>query len=112
MRLTRALFLVCTLVLVFMVGRAQAACTATQTCSDGVTQVTCEGSTDTSTCSSAPYDHGSVTCDGVTKSCPAYCPGSLVCNIQSQCYSYCAATVPPGVAYFTGCEERCCVCYY
>ena len=109
MRLTRALFLVFTLFLVFMVGRAQASCTATQLCSNGVNTVSCSGN---STCSSSPANHGSVTCDGVTTRCPAYCPGSQVCSFTSQCYSYCASVVPPGVSYFTVCANRCCGCYY
>jgi hypothetical protein len=108
MRLTRALFLVFTLVLVFMVGRAQAACTVSQVCSNG-SSVSCSGN---STCSASPNNHGSVTCDGATTLCPAYCPGSLVCSTRSQCFSYCAAVVPPGTAYFTVCANRCCACYY
>lgn len=109
MRLTRALFLVCTLVLVFLVGRAQAACTVSQVCSNGVNTVSCSGN---STCSASAANHGSVTCDGVTTRCPAYCPGSQVCSFTSQCYSYCASVVPPGVSYFTVCANRCCGCYY
>jgi hypothetical protein len=109
MRLTRALFLVFTLVLVFMVGRAQAACTVTQTCSNGVSSVTCSGNT---SCTNSTANHGSVTCDGVTTLCPAYCPGGKVCSTRSDCYSYCAAVVPPGVAYFTLCANRCCSCNY
>lgn len=109
MRLTaRALLLVFTLVLVFMVGRAQAACTVTQTCSNGVNSVTCSGTT----CSASPNNHGSVTCNGVTTLCPAYCPGSQVCSTRSDCFSYCAATVPPGTPYFTGCANRCCLCAF
>lgn len=109
MRLTRAMFLVFTLVLVFMVGKAQASCTVTQACSDGIHSVSCTG---TSTCSASAANHGSVTCNGVTTLCPAYCPGSVVCANRSQCYSYCAATVPPGTAYFTICSNRCCSCAF
>jgi hypothetical protein len=108
MRLTRALFLVFTLVLVFMVGRAQAACSVTQTCSNGINSVSCSGNV----CSSSPNNHGSVTCDGSTKLCPAYCPSTKVCNTRSDCFSYCAGVVPPGTPYFTVCANRCCSCNF
>ncbi|HEY9421438.1 MAG TPA: hypothetical protein VIW92_08490 [Thermoanaerobaculia bacterium] len=109
MRLMKLLVLVLALIATLKTSPAQAACTATQPCANGINTVTCSGN---STCSSSPANSGSVTCDGVTTLCPAYCPGSQVCATRSDCYSYCKSVVPPGTPYFTLCANRCCSCNY
>ncbi|HEX6902967.1 MAG TPA: hypothetical protein VF789_24840 [Thermoanaerobaculia bacterium] len=109
MRLMKLLVLVLVLIATLQTSTAQAACTVTQVCSNGVNSVSCSGN---STCSASLNNHGSVTCDGVTTLCPAYCPGSKVCATRSDCFSYCQSIVPPGTPYFTLCANRCCSCNF
>lgn len=107
MRLTtRALFLVFALVLVFMVGRAQASCSATQNCSYGVASVSCSGN---NTCVASANEQGYVQCDNIRTYCPAYCPYSQACMIGPDCYDYCLS-IAEGAPFLPACPNRCCVC--
>src|SRR5215213_10905728 len=64
----------------------KALCTATANCDSGTT-VSCQGNNSTTSCSAVDRNctnnqRGSVTCDGVTTTCPTACP---TCNTCCRC---------------------------
>jgi len=76
----------------------KALCTATSNCQ--YTTVTCSSNVSTSSCSAVDANcsagvSGSVTCDGVTTSCPACCTGTTIqvacckCAQVGDCFSCC-----------------------
>jgi hypothetical protein len=92
-------------------GLEKALCTATVSCLDG-TSVSCQGNNSTTSCKAVDRNcsvgqRGSVTCDGVTTSCPA-CPCSLDCTAaRRECVLFCD---PCGVFFtcsLSTCTQNC-----
>jgi hypothetical protein len=96
--------------LVLVTRHAEATCTASLTCADGVNTLFCSGDNPGSTCSSNPvggtWGTGSVTCDGVSQQCPLYCPDSPTCRLAADCYNFCVVNQQHGA-----CHQGCCTCF-
>lgn len=93
-------------------GLLKALCTATASCGDG-TVVYCEGNNSTTSCSATDRNcdigrRGSVTCDGVTTSCPTACPcddtpACCRCERTGSCFDCCRC----GGGTIISCDREC-----
>ncbi|HEX4965160.1 MAG TPA: hypothetical protein VF173_30405 [Thermoanaerobaculia bacterium] len=89
----------------------KALCTASAHCWNGTT-VSCSGNNSTTSCSATDsncsvHQRGSVTCDGVTTSCPV-CPCDLNCTDErANCVDICSPCIAISSCNLTTCTSSC-----